>query len=219
VPAAIAGVAVLRVLEDHFGKKSFDNTLLIAVAAALLLTGIVMLARLLLPSNGQTERHSAPLDRRHKTTAVALGASVGFILGITSAGSGSLIAVGLIMLFRLTPQRVVGTDVFHAAILLWAAALAHVIAGNVDFVLALNILLGSIPGVWIGSGLTVRLPVGVMRATLAIVLVAAGLALIQKADSGLAPGFVIGVPVAIAVIALIVRALRSSAMPAIPEKA
>src|SRR4051812_30865137 len=217
VPAAIGGVAVLKVLEDEFGKDSFDNTLLIAVAAALLLTGLVILGRLLLPSGGKGERHTTPLARRHKIAAVTLGASVGFVLGITSAGSGSLIAVGLIMLFRLTPQRVVGTDVFHAAILLWAAAIAHVIAGNVDFALAGTILIGSIPGVWVGSGLTMRLPVGVMRATLAIVLIGAGLALIEKAYSGLAPGVVIGVPIAIAIIAWVVRLLRSQGLP-VPEK-
>src|SRR4051812_37825453 len=219
VPAAIGGVAVLKVLEDQFGKDNFDNTLLIAVAAALLLTGIVILARLLLPTGGKGERHTTPLERRHKVAAVTLGASVGFVLGITSAGSGSLIAVGLIMLFRLTPQRVVGTDVFHAAILLWAAAIAHVIAGNVDFALAGNILLGSIPGVWVGSGLTMRLPVGVMRATLAIVLIGAGLALIEKADSGLGPGFVIGIPVAIGLLAWIIRYVRSRSPMPYPEKA
>src|SRR3954452_19033340 len=219
VPAAIGGVAVLKVLEDQFGKDSFDNTLLIAVAAALLLTGLVILGRLLLPSGGKGERHTTPLERRHKVAAVMLGASVGFVLGITSAGSGSLIAVGLIMLFRLTPQRVVGTDVFHAAILLWAAALAPIVAGNVDFVLAGNILIGSIPGVWVGSGLTMRLPVGVMRATLAVVLIGAGLALIEKADSGLGPGFVIGIPVAIGALAWIIRYVRSRPPMPYPEKA
>jgi uncharacterized protein len=217
VPAAVFGVYVLHLLEDALGS-GFDDALLIAVAAALLLTGIVILARLLLPMGGKGERHTTPLERRHKIAAVTLGASVGFVLGITSAGSGSLIAVGLIMLFRLTPQRVVGTDVFHAAILLWAAAIAHVIAGNVDFVLASNILLGSIPGVWVGSGLTMRLPVGVMRATLAIVLIGAGLALIEKAESGLAPGWVVGIPAAIAVIALVIRGVRSRSPVPVPEK-
>jgi uncharacterized membrane protein YfcA len=220
VPAAIGGVAVLKVLEDHFGKDSFDNTLLIAVAGALLLTGIVILARLLLPSGGKGERHTTPLERRHKVAAVVLGASVGFVLGITSAGSGSLIAVGLIMLFRLTPQRVVGTDVFHAAILLWAAAIAHVIAGNVDFALAGTILIGSIPGVWVGSGLTVRLPVGVMRATLACVLLAAGLALLQKADIGIPAAIIIGAPVAVGLIVGLVRWLHTQRSPLpVPEKA
>ena len=219
VPAAIGGVAVLRVLEDSFGKKNFDNTLLIAVAGALLLTGIVILARLLLPNGQLNERETTPLERRHKIAAVVLGASVGFVLGITSAGSGSLIAVGLIMLFRLTPQRVVGTDVFHAAILLWAAAIAHVIAGNVDFALAGTILLGSIPGVWVGSGLTMRLPIGVMRGTLATVLVAAGLALLQKADVGISSGFIIGVPIVVGALAGLIRWLRSRSTVPVPEKA
>lgn len=219
VPAAIGGVAVLKLFEDHFGKDTFDNTLLIAVAAALLLTGIVILARLLLPMGGKGERHSVPLERRHKMAAVLLGASVGFVLGITSAGSGSLIAVGLIMLFRLTPRRVVGTDVFHAAILLWAAALAHIVAGNVDFALAGTILIGSIPGVWVGSGLTMRLPVGVMRATLACVLLAAGLALLQKANVGIASEVIIGAPVVIGIGAAIIRWLRSRTPVPFPEKA
>src|SRR3954449_9581562 len=213
VPAAIGGVAVLEGLEDHFGKDNFENTLLIAVAAAVLLTGTVILALLLLPRGGKGERHTTPLERRHKVAAVTLGASVGFVLGITSAGSGSLIAVGLIMLFRLTPQRVVGTDVFHAAILLWAAAIAHVVAGNVDFALAGTILIGSVPGVWVGSGLTMRLPVGVMRATLAVVLIGAGLAILQKADVGIPPGVIVGIPVAIAVIAFIVNRALAAALP------
>jgi uncharacterized membrane protein YfcA len=218
VPAAIGGVYVLHLLQDAFGS-GFDNALLIAVAAALLLTGLVILARLLFPNGEREEVRSSPLERRHKIEAVLLGSSVGFVLGVTSAGSGSLIAVGLILLFRLTPQRVVGTDVFHAAVLLWAAAIAHVIAGNVDFALAGTILLGSIPGVWIGSGLTVKLPVGVMRATLAIVLVAAGLALLEKADVGIAPGVVIAVPLAIGGIAWLVRAARSRGPLVMPEKA
>jgi uncharacterized membrane protein YfcA len=218
VPAAIGGVWVLHLLQNAFGK-SFDNALLIAVAGALLLTGTVILARLLFPNGERVENHSSPLERRHKITAVVLGATVGFVLGVTSAGSGSLIAVGLILLFRLTPRRVVGTDVFHAAVLLWAAAIAHVIAGNVDFALAGTILLGSIPGVWIGSGLTMRLPVGVMRATLAVVLVAAGLALLEKADVGLAPTVVIGVPVAIGLVAWLVRSLRSRGGMPVPENA
>jgi uncharacterized membrane protein YfcA len=218
VPAAIGGVYVLHLLQRAVGK-GFDNGLLIAVAAALLLTGIVILARLLFPNGERNERETVPLERRHKIAAVALGASVGFVLGVTSAGSGSLIAVGLILLFRLTPQRVVGTDVFHAAILLWAAALAHIVAGNVDFALAGTILIGSIPGVWIGSGLTMRLPVGVMRATLATVLVGAGLALLQKADVGLSPVAVIGVPVVVALLASLIKlARRRGALP-VPENA
>ena len=100
------------------------------------------------------------MTTRNRVAAVCLGLFVGFVLGVTSAGSGALIAVGLILIFQLLPQRVVGTDVFHAAILLWAAAIAHIVAGNVDFGLAGNILIGSIPGVWVGSHLSVRVPTG-----------------------------------------------------------
>ena len=79
------------------------------------------------------------------------------------------------------PTRVVGTDVFHAAILLWAAGLAHIVAGNVDFALAGTILLGSVPGVWLGSHWSVRVEPAVLRTTLAVVLIGAGLALLIKA--------------------------------------
>src|SRR4051812_34555397 len=107
VPAAIGGVWVLHRIERTLGK-SFEDVVLTAVAAALLLTGTVVLARLLFPGKGHADVHSSALGRRDKIAAVALGVTVGFVLGITSAGSGSLIAVGLIMLFHLSPRRVVG---------------------------------------------------------------------------------------------------------------
>ena len=130
VPAAIGGVYVLHRLEHAYGS-SFDDGLLIAVAAALMFTGLAVLARaLFLPKLVARERSDFVMTRRDKISAVVLGLLVGFVLGATSAGSGSLIAVGLIMIFRLVPTRVVGTDVFHAAVLLWAAAIAHVVAGK-----------------------------------------------------------------------------------------
>jgi hypothetical protein len=86
----------------------------------------------------------------------------------------------LIAVFRLTPQRVVGTDVFHAAILLWAAGVAHWIGGNVDFGLAGNILLGSIPGVLLGAHFAVRVPQGFLRGALGTVMIAASITLIAK---------------------------------------
>ena len=84
--------------------------------------------------------------------AVGLGLVLGFVLGVTSVGSGALIGLALILFFRLTPHRVVGTDVFHAAVLLWAAGIAHVVAGNVDYGLMGNILVGSMPGRAAASG-------------------------------------------------------------------
>jgi uncharacterized membrane protein YfcA len=104
----------------------------------------------------------------------------GFVIGLTSAGSGTLIAIALIAVFRLTPQRVVGTDIFHAAVLLWAAGIAHWVGGNVDLLLAANILLGSIPGVLVGSALSVKAPQRLLRTSLAVVLIASGTTLITK---------------------------------------
>ena len=184
VPAAIFGVYVLDVLEEHYGK-SFDEVLLALLSGALLLTGGTTLARSFLRRFHERERESLAMERRHKIAAVALGVLVGFVLGVTSAGSGALIAVGLILAFRLVPTRVVGTDVFHAAILLWAAAAAHIVSGNVDFTLAGNILIGSVPGVWVGSHWSIRVPADVLRATLAIVLIGAGLALLGKAEANI----------------------------------
>jgi uncharacterized membrane protein YfcA len=201
VPAAIGGVWVLGVLEDAAGRD-FDDLVIAILAGALLLTGAATLVRAFLKRMHERERDTIELERRHKVAAVVLGLSVGFVLGVTSAGSGALIAVGLILLFRLTPTRVVGTDVFHAAILLWAAGLAHVIAGNVDFGLVGTILLGSVPGVWIGSHWSVRVDPAVLRTTLAVVLIGAGLALLIKAGLDL-PLLVIA-PFPLAVIALLV---------------
>jgi uncharacterized membrane protein YfcA len=154
----------------------------------------VLARALFLPKLVERERDGFVLERRHKVSAVILGACVGFVLGVTSAGSGSLIAVGLIMLFRLAPRQVVGTDVFHAAILLWAAAIAHVIAGNVDFGLAGTILIGSIPGVWFGSQWSLKTPVPTLRTGLGVILIGASLGLLSKAGVKVPAAVLAGVP-------------------------
>jgi uncharacterized protein len=196
VPAAILGVYVLTLLEDWLGSD-FDDAVIVLLAGALLLTGIATLIRSFLKRMHERERDSIDMQRKHKVAAVLLGLSVGFVLGVTSAGSGALIAVGLILVFRLTPQRVVGTDVFHAAILLWAAGLAHVTAGNVDFGLVGTILLGSVPGVWLGSHWSVRVEPAVLRTTLAVVLIGAGLALTIKAGLDIPVAVIVPFPVAV----------------------
>ena len=80
-----------------------------------------------------------------------LGVSGGFVVGLTSVGSGTFF--GLVMLFAipLTAAKIVGTDIFHAAALLWVAGTAHLVAGNVDLDATAWLLVGSIPGVLIGS--------------------------------------------------------------------
>lgn len=211
IPGALGGVQVLHMLEKALGGESFETLLLVLVGAALLITGMAVLARALFMST-DNERHTVDgFDTRHKIAAVAIGVSVGFVLGLTSAGSGALIAVGLILVFRLTPLRVVGTDVFHAALLLWVAAFAHFLSGNVDFALAGNILIGSIPGVWIGSNLAFRLPENALRPTLAIVLLAAGLALLRKAGADFPIVIIFVVPLAVAIGAAALHRIRTRA--------
>jgi uncharacterized membrane protein YfcA len=222
VPAAVGGVYVLHRLEHAYGS-SFDNGMLIAVAGALMFTGIAVLARaLFLPKLVQRERADFVLTRRDKIWAVLLGLVVGFVLGATSAGSGSLIAVGLILIFRLVPTRVVGTDVFHAAVLLWAAAIAHVVAGNVDFGLAGTILIGSVPGVWIGSHWSVRLPVATLRLGLAVVLIGSALGLLSKAGANIPAAVLAAAPVLLALLVSaryfnlrprVMRRLRGAPLP------
>lgn len=210
VPGALGGVVVLRVLEHALGRKQFDDTLLVLVACALLVTGVAVLARALL-MRVRGERHTVDFELRHKVAAVLIGVSVGFVLGLTSAGSGALIAVGLIMVYRLSPRRVVGTDVFHAAILLWVAALAHLVSGNVDLALAGNILIGSIPGVWVGSSLATRLPENALRPALGIVLLAAGLALLNKSGADFPISVIFIAPAAVAVAATALHFARARA--------
>jgi uncharacterized membrane protein YfcA len=205
VPAAVLGVWALDRLED-LANRDFDDLLLTILACALLLTGAATLVRAFLKSMQERERDTIPMERRHKVAAVVLGACVGFVLGVTSAGSGALIAVGLILLFRLSPQRVVGTDVFHAAILLWAAGIAHVIAGNVDFGMVGTILLGSVPGVWLGSHWSVRVEPAVLRTTLAVVLLGAGLALLIKAGLDVPIAVIVPFPVAVIVLMVVTMA-------------
>jgi uncharacterized protein len=200
VPSAVGGVYVLELLQRAYGA-SFDSMLLGMLAAALLFTGVAVLARaLFLPKLVDRERETVQLERRHKVSAVVIGVFVGFVLGVTSAGSGALIAVALIMVFRLVPRRVVGTDVFHAAILLWAAAVAHVLAGNVDWALAGTILLGSVPGVWIGSHWSVRIPVSTLRTVLGVVLLGAGAGLASKAGLDVPAPVLASVPVGVALL-------------------
>jgi uncharacterized membrane protein YfcA len=187
VPAAILGVAIVSVLQDHVGEDRLDSLVYAVLGGTLLMVGLITLTRALILRNLVEERDRFEVERRHKVAAVTIGATTGFVIGITSAGSGTVIAILLIAVYRLAPKKVVGTDVFHAAILLWAAGIAHWVGGNVDFTLAGNILLGSIPGVVIGAALSDRAPQGFIRTALGLVLVGSGIVTIQKGDPNVWP--------------------------------
>jgi uncharacterized protein len=186
VPSAIAGVWFLDFLERRLGDD-LDGTVFAILAGCLLVVGAITLLRSLFLADKFQERESFEMHARHKVAAVGIGATTGFVIGLSSAGSGTVIAIMLIAVFRLTPQKVVGTDVVHAAILLWAAGIAHWVGGNVDFGLAGNILIGSVPGVILGSNMSVKWPQGLLRTALGVVLIAAGLAILNKANTALVP--------------------------------
>ncbi|HEY0343521.1 MAG TPA: sulfite exporter TauE/SafE family protein [Solirubrobacteraceae bacterium] len=208
VPGALVGVWLLDVLHTAYGK-SFEPTLLGAIAVALLIVALTILARaLFMPKLVAREVESIEQTRRTKLTAVGIGAVLGLILGVTSVGSGALIGLALILVFKLTPHRVVGTDVFHAAILLWAAGLAHLVSGNVDFALMGTILVGSLPGVLIGTQLVTRVPAGVLRPVLGCVLLGSALGVLKKAGADVPALALIGVPLGVGFIAWLIQRAR-----------
>jgi uncharacterized membrane protein YfcA len=187
VPASVAGVAIVSVLEKHIGEDRLDSLVYAVLGGTLLMVGVITLTRALILRDLVQERDRFDVERRHKVAAIVIGATTGFVIGVTSAGSGTVIAILLIAVYRLAPKKVVGTDVFHAAILLWAAGIAHWVGGNVDFTLAANILIGSVPGVIIGAALSDKAPQGFIRTALGVVLVGSGIVTIQKGDPNVWP--------------------------------
>src|ERR671915_279882 len=114
VPSALAGVYVIEILQRTYGDE-LDRLVLGMLGGALLVMGVATLLRSIFFKDVIAERYAVHLYRRHIIAAILTGVVTGFVIGLTSAGSGTLIAIALIAIFRLTPQRVVGTDIFHAA--------------------------------------------------------------------------------------------------------
>jgi len=191
VPGSIAGVLLVDALHERYGD-GFDSTLLAMVAGALFVVAFAVLARSVF--GVPRERHSVPLGRRTKAGAAGIGLLLGIVLGVTSVGSGALVGLALIVVFRLTPHRVVGTDVFHAAIMLWAAGLTQLLVGNVDVTLMVNILIGSLPGVMIGTALLPRVPATGLRGALGCVLLGSAIGVLSKAGVDVPTWTVVGVP-------------------------
>lgn len=217
LPGALLGVWALHRLESAYGSD-FEPVLLGAVAAALLIAATAILYRALFqPGAGAREVDSAHLDAGRKVLTVAVGLVLGFLLGLTSVGSGALVGLALILLFKLTPRRVVGTDVFHAAALMWTAAIAHLFSGNIDFGLMGTILIGSMPGVWIGTALLPRVPVDGLRPALGAVLLGAALGVLKKADVDVPVGAIVGAPLAVGALAFALHKRRTRTPHPDPE--
>jgi uncharacterized membrane protein YfcA len=110
---------------------------------------------------------------------VTIGFFGGLIVGLTSVGTGVFFGLSLLVLFPLRTPIVVGTDIFHAAALLWVAGMGHFLKGNVDLSAAGWLLIGSVPGVLLSSQFTVKLPDRSLRLALSTVLVASGVKLLD----------------------------------------
>jgi len=217
VPGALVGVWLLDRLHATYGK-SFEPALLASIAVALIIVAVTILGRaLFMPKLVARERHTVQQTIRTKVTAVVIGVVLGVILGVTSVGSGALIGLALILVFQLTPHRVVGTDVFHAAILLWVAGFAHFVSGNVDFALMGTILVGSLPGVLIGTMLIGRVSANLLRPALGCVLLASALGVLTKAGVALPAAVLVGVPLAVGLAAFVLLRTRVAPPPPDPE--
>jgi uncharacterized membrane protein YfcA len=218
VPGALIGVLIVNSLHKAYGEK-FNQVLIGFVAGALIIVASVVLVRTLLLSRlAERESESYQFTKRAGIAAIALGFVLGVILGMTSVGSGALIGVAMIVIFRLTPQRVAGSSVFLAAMLLWVAGLAQVASGNVDYGLVGNILIGSIPGVWIGTHFIDHIPDQALRVTLGAVLLGSALALINNAGGKMPVGVIFGAPVAVGIVGFLtdLRSRTRAARTALP---
>jgi uncharacterized membrane protein YfcA len=176
VPASLAGVRVVEVLQERYGDDVNDVAARI-LGVALILGGLGFFARTLVRAKAGDDRPYR-LKPRDRVIAFLVGLAGGFILGLTSVGSGTFFGLMLLLIFPLTAAKIVGTDIFHAAVLLWAAGLAHLSADNVDLAATGWLALGSIPGILVGSQLTVRVPERGLRIALATVLFLAGVKLV-----------------------------------------
>jgi len=181
-PTSLVGVWVGVQLTERYGDdvKSVMGQVL---GAALLFGAVGLVAKSLIHTQSIGDPDWA-LTNRDRVAAVLIGVFGGFIVGLTSVGSGVFFGLTLLVVFPLRAHKVVGTDIFHAAALLYVAGAAHWAAGNVDFGLLGWLLLGSIPGVLVGGRLTLSIPEHVLRLTLAGVLGLAGLKLLDVPGAG-----------------------------------
>jgi uncharacterized protein len=171
-PMSLVGVQLASSFSD-----SAAGTMSKIVGASLIAGGLGFLARTFIrrdPVEGEFV-----ITLRVKVLAILIGATFGFVVGLTSVGSGTFFGLAMLLLFPLTATRMVGTDLLHAALLLWIAGAGHILHGNVDFHAIGYLLIGSIPGVLIGANLSVKVPEHALRIGFAFILVLSGIKLVS----------------------------------------
>jgi uncharacterized membrane protein YfcA len=191
-PMSILGVSVATWLKHRYGD-SVDSVQGRVLGAALVFGALGLIAKSFTRTRVLGDG-GVVMTNRNRVAAVLIGVFGGFIVGLTSVGSGTFFGLTMLFVFPLRAHKVVGTDIFHAAALLYVAGFGHLIAGNVDLGVMGWLLLGSIPGVLVGSQWMVRLPEAPIRAALAVVLLLSGVKLagVPGADITIALGLVVG---------------------------
>lgn len=179
IPASLAAVSLLKYLE----KAGIDYSSLITstLSIALILTSVVLLFKEPLQRLGQNERFDA-IRTLHRQLQVPItiiaGILLGFLVTLSSVGAGALGAAILFFLYpRLPSIRIVGTDLAHAVPLTAVAGLGHVHLGTIDYHILLALLVGSLPGIYIGSHVANHLPEKFLRPALASMLLLIGVRL------------------------------------------
>ena len=190
-PMSLLGVVVATWLSHH--SSGAEDIEAYAIGAALVVGGVGLVAKTFIQRGVQPDDAPFLLTRRDRLIAFTLGAVCGFVVGLTSVGSGTFFGLVMVLVFPLTLPKIVGTDIFHAAALLWVAGFGHLVAGNVDLRTMGWLLTGSIPGVLISSHFTLKVPDRALRLGLASVLMLSGIKLIDfsGADYVIAAGVVI----------------------------
>jgi uncharacterized membrane protein YfcA len=190
VPAAFLGVLVIRLLGRGY---HLQHRLTVTLGVVLVLAAVTIVLKGYLEfRRRQSERaHRGPLPpavlfRVKPVPTVIVGLIGGLVVGMTSVGSGSLIIAALMLLYpALTSKELVGTDLVQAIPLVTAAAIGHILFGDFQLGLTVSILLGSIPGVYLGARLSAVSPDWLVRPALILVLLTTGLKLANVANSEL----------------------------------
>jgi uncharacterized membrane protein YfcA len=209
-PMSLLGVALSGWLAHNYGDgvQSAEGY---AVGAALVLGAAGLVAKTFVHRGVQSSDAPFVLQRKDKIRAVLIGAVFGFVVGLTSVGSGTFFGLVMVMVYPLTVAKIVGTDIFHAAALLWVAGIGHLVQGNVDLHAMAWLLLGSIPGIWISSRYTLHIPQDALRLGLALVLALSGIKLLNVPQSSyvIAIGLGIGLTAFVTWLATGMRGVQS----------
>ncbi len=174
VPASVLGVVALNRLAASEGA-AIQSDMKIVIGVALMLVAVTVAVRTFVTIRGMWDASKVPTDAEvghmHRYLALVIGIVFGFIFGLTSVGAGAFFGMALVTMFPLSARRVVGTDLFHGALVTCAAAAAsYFLLPSMRFSSIAYLMVGSIPGILIGSQITVALPEKALRGSLASVL-------------------------------------------------